>query len=78
MLIEQIDDIDVQPFQRGVRNRPDVRGPAVQGPVSLGHAADIEAELGGDHDIVAERRQRLADQFLVDEGALVDALRYRG
>jgi hypothetical protein len=46
--------------------------------VSLGHAADIEAELGGDHDIVAERRQRLADQFLVDEGALVDALRYRG
>ncbi len=31
---------------------------------------DVEAELGGDHDLVAERRQRLADEFLVGERAV--------
>jgi hypothetical protein len=27
-----------------------------------------EAELGGDDDLIAERRQRLADQFLIVKG----------
>jgi len=31
---------------------------------------DVEAELGGDHHLIAERRQRLADQFLVRERAV--------
>ena len=31
---------------------------------------DVEAELGGDHHLVADRRQRLADQLLVGERAV--------
>ena len=31
---------------------------------------EVEAELGGDHDLVAERRERLADQLLVLERAI--------
>ncbi len=30
----------------------------------------VEAELGGDHHLVAHRRQRLAEQFLVVVGAI--------
>ncbi len=70
VLIEQVDHLDVQPLQRSVRHRLDVLGPAVQRPVPLGHGPDVEPELGRDHDLVAHRRQRLADQFLVDIGAI--------
>ena len=31
---------------------------------------DVEAELGGDHDLVAHRLERLADQLLVVERAV--------
>ena len=31
---------------------------------------DVPAELGGDHDLVAQRRERLADQLLVDVRAV--------
>ena len=31
---------------------------------------DIEAELGGDHDVFPERRQRFADEFLIGERAV--------
>jgi hypothetical protein len=41
---------------------PDALGPAVQSV----RAVDLEAELGGDGDLVADRREGLADQFLVD------------
>ena len=33
-------------------------------------SVELEAELGGDHHLVAERRERLADQFLVGERAV--------
>ncbi len=33
-------------------------------------ALDVEAELSGDHDLLAAPLQRLAEQFLVDEGAV--------
>ena len=45
---------------------PDALRPAVQ-PV---RAVDLEAELGGDGDLVADRCEGLADQFLVDVGAV--------
>ena len=45
---------------------PDALRSAVQ-PV---RAVDLEAELGGDGDLVADRREGLADQFLVDVGAV--------
>ena len=44
----------------------DALRPAVQAV----RAVDLEAELGGDGDLVADRREGLADQFLVDVGAV--------
>ena len=43
-------------------------GPAVE--PGLLAVLDVEAELGGDHHLVADRRERLADQLLVGEGAV--------
>ena len=47
----------------------DVLGPAVQAPL-LPVRVDVEAELGGDHHLVAERGERLADELLVRERAV--------
>ena len=69
VLIEQIDAIGLQPLQRGLGDLPDVLGPAVQAG-SADRWPNFEAELGGDHDLVAERRERLADQLLVGERAV--------
>ena len=35
-----------------------------------GFRVEMEAEFGGDHHLVAERRQRLANHLLVGEGAI--------
>ena len=40
-------------------------GPAVQHRRCAAVGVDVEAELGGDDDLVADRRQRLADELLV-------------
>ena len=60
MLIEQIDRLDAQAPQRPLDDLSDVVGPAVEAVRS--RREDREAELGGDDDLAAERRQRLADQ----------------
>jgi hypothetical protein len=39
-------------------------------PRSAWPSIDIEAELGGDHDLVPHRCERFADHFLVGEGAI--------
>ena len=39
-------------------------------PACLPSRIDVEAELGGDHDLVAHRLQRLADDLLVGERAV--------
>src|SRR5258707_763118 len=62
-LIEQIDRVDFQALQRGLRDFADVVGSTVQADLFPGF--DLEAEFGGDRHSSAERRQRLADQFLV-------------
>lgn len=67
MLIEQVDAVGLQPLQRGLGHRLDIGGPAVEPGLDL---AVPEAELGGDHHLVAERRERLTRQLLVDEGAI--------
>ena len=36
-------------------------------PALLAVGVEVEAELGGDHDLVADRGERLAHQLLVDE-----------
>ncbi len=69
MLIEQIDAISAEAFQRGVGDLLDMLRPAVD--AELRHfAAELVAELGRDHDPVAERGQRLADDFLVLVGTV--------
>src|SRR6476620_2704687 len=65
MLIEQIDDIGLQPLKRGLGNFLNVLGPAVQcARLSISR---IESELGRDDDIFTERLQRFADEFFVRE-----------
>ena len=67
VLVEQVDGLDPQPSKRCLGDVPDVVGAAVHTDVApLG--VDVEAELGGDDDIVANRRQCLADELLVDVG----------
>ena len=68
MLVEEIDDINAQALQRGVGDGLDVLGPAVD--PETGGAVELEAELGGDPHLVADRRQAAADQLLVDIGSV--------
>src|SRR5258705_1222080 len=70
VLIQQVDDVDLQPLQRCLSDLADVLGPAVHAdrPSRLG--IEPPAELGGDHHLVAKRRERLADQRFVRERAI--------
>ena len=52
VLVEEVDVVGAKPAERVVGHLPDAFGPAV-GPV--GRRAVGEAELGGDHDLVADR-----------------------
>jgi len=74
MLVEKIDDIGPETFEGGFGHLPDVLRPAVQDrPAPLhrpGIDAGIEPELGGDDHPVAQRCERLTDQFLVGERAV--------
>ena len=45
-------------------------GSAVETVPLPGRRVDIEGELGGDDDLIADRGQRLADELLVDERAV--------
>jgi len=53
VLVEQVDDIDAEPLEGGIRDRLDLRGPAVQ--AGLLALDEVEAELGGDHHLVTDR-----------------------
>src|SRR4051794_41904079 len=64
MLVEQVDRVGAQPLQRGLDAAPDPRRAAVEAAAT---ALEVEAELGRDHDLVADRFERLADQLLVRE-----------
>ena len=65
MLIDQVDVIRAQPAQRCVDRGADRLGPAVPVDADLLVAVEAEAELGGDHDLVAPALERLAEQLLV-------------
>ena len=66
VLVVEIDAVGLETLQRFLDDLPDTLRSAVQ-PV---RAVDLEAELGGDGDLVADRREGLADQFLVDVGTV--------
>ena len=65
MLIVEIDDLNPQPLQRAFNGLPDVFRATVEGA-----GAEVMAELRGDDDVLAERLQRFADEFLVRERAV--------
>jgi DNA-binding transcriptional LysR family regulator len=67
VLVEQVDAVGAQALQEASQTGADALRPAV---LALGGIALLEAELGGDDDLVAHRRQRFADQLLVREGAV--------
>ena len=58
VLVEQVNAVGPEPLQRRLGNGPDVLGPAVQARLDL---SALEAELGGDHDLVTDGRERFAD-----------------
>src|SRR5271165_1531356 len=67
VLIEEIDVVRSEPLERSLRDGADVLGAAVgTGPARFAEVA----EFGGDHDLVAHRRKRLADNLLVGVGTV--------
>ena len=69
VLVQEIDDGDPQPLQRGLGNHADAFRPAVQEAAAL-RPAQVEAELGGDGHLALERLERLANEFLIGEGVI--------
>src|ERR1700730_13598021 len=69
-LIKQVDNVDLQPPQRRLSDLADVLGPAVHANLPSRLGIEPPAELGGDHHLVAKRRERLADQLFVRERAV--------
>src|SRR5437763_6352651 len=70
MLIEQIDNVRPESFQRSFSNFLDVLWPAVHtdGPTTL--RIEFESKLRGDHHLLAKRSEAFSDQFLVRERAI--------
>src|SRR5437868_6227583 len=68
VLIEQVDHVYPKALERRVRDLPDVFGTAVETGQFALH--DLETELGRDHDLVADRRERLAYDFLIRERSI--------
>ncbi len=62
VLVEQVDVVGAQALEAGFGHRTDVLRTTVQAGVDL---CVLEAELGGDHQLVAVRCQRPAEQVFV-------------
>jgi hypothetical protein len=72
VLVKQVDIVRLQALQHPLGRGPDVIGAAVLATQPLsGQRVDVMAELGGDHDVFAEWRQRFANEFLVAEGSII-------
>ena len=65
MLIEKIDPICPEPFERRLGDLPDALGAAAQAAPLPGLRVDLEPELGRDHHSVAHGSQGFAHQLLV-------------
>ena len=70
MLIEQVDDIDLEPLERALDGLLDVLRPAVQArralhPAGIEIRTEVEPELGGDHHLLAEGSEGFAHEFFV-------------
>jgi hypothetical protein len=71
VLIEQINDISPESFERGIGDLLDVLGAAIQSCLFACVRVEFETELGSDHHSVAERSKGLADQLFIRERRLV-------
>ena len=71
VLVEEIDAVGLEALEGLFADLLDVLGFAVEG-LGAGLAAGdaVEAELGGDNDLVAVRREGFADEDFVGEGAV--------
>ena len=69
VLVVEVDVVDAQPGQRAVAGLAHVLWPAVDG--ALGRVVRVahDAELGGDHRLVASTRERPSDEQLVGVAA---------
>src|ERR1035438_5713343 len=72
MLIEQVDCLNLEAFERALDGLLDVLGPAVQTRRSrpIIAAAQVEPELRGDYHTVTEGGESFADEFFVCERAV--------
>jgi hypothetical protein len=72
MLVEQINRLNFEPLERTFDGLFDMFRPAVQarraGPIVT--AAQVEPELRRNDQLLAERRERIAHEFLVGERAI--------
>jgi hypothetical protein len=65
VLVEQVDAVGPKTLQHALDDELDVRGLAVEArPALAGRLVDVPAELRRDHDLVAERRDGLAEDAL--------------
>src|SRR3972149_1984954 len=69
VLVEQIDGLDLEPFQRGVGDLFDVLWPTIQS-LSGSCRLDAKTELGGDHHLTMERYKCFAHKPFVCEWAI--------
>jgi hypothetical protein len=67
-LIEEVDRLDPEPFERRLGDFLDVRRITVQSRRLA--AFELEPELRRDHDLALEWRQRFTDELLVRERAV--------
>jgi hypothetical protein len=68
VLVEKVDGVDPQALERVLSDLADAFGAAVEATRSAG--TEVVAELRGDDDVLPERLQRLANEFLVGERAI--------
>ena len=65
MLIQQVDPVCPEPLERSLDAPLDRLRATVETAAVL--AVEVESELGGDHDLVADRLQGFPDQLFVRE-----------
>jgi hypothetical protein len=70
MLVEEVDRLDAQAFEGTVDGAADGLGTAVQSRKHVPAFVEVEAELRGDRDPLAKRRERFANHFFVRERAV--------
>src|SRR5437870_6873809 len=70
VLIEEIDHVHLEAFERCLGNLLDVLRPAVAAPPLSGYWIEVVTELRCDHYPVANRCKGLTDEFFVGEWAI--------